>query len=234
MALAVGLAAFILAGVLIGLLLTGIAEANDIPLNDSAPAWLQDYLPAALLVITSVILLKLVIRRLGANKRDDLPFDSTWRDFPKGIVFAGVLMSAIVGVAALFGGYRIDGVGRKRFLLVHLHRCRFSRRPSSKKSCFAGSIFRFLEEFAGSWVALLLSALLFGLVHWSNPNGTLFASLGDCDRSRDPARRCLYAHAAILWLAIGLHWGWNVVQAYIWRLCLFLASMWMACWTRGP
>ncbi|MGI5864758.1 MAG: CPBP family intramembrane glutamic endopeptidase [Myxococcales bacterium] len=74
-----------------------------------------------------------------------------------------------------------------------------------------GVLFRVIEKSLGSWIALAISALVFGFAHAGNPNasvqgmiaialeaGILLAAAFICSRR--------------LWLPIGLHAAWNFTQ----------------------
>ncbi|GAB5351214.1 CPBP family intramembrane glutamic endopeptidase [Qipengyuania sp. 483] len=213
-ALLSGLLSFVVAGITVGLILYAVAAIAGIPDMETAPVWLSDYLSAILLAIAAVMVAKFSLRYLGAEPRDDLPFDGRARDFFVGLLFAAVLMSLMVGIAALLGAYRIDGWGGSTSFLMLLLMAGFQA-AFFEEILFRGVIFRFLEEFFGSWIALLISALVFGLVHWSNPNGTLLAGLAIALEA-GILLGAAYMLTRNLWLAIGLHWGWNVVQGYIW------------------
>lgn len=75
-----------------------------------------------------------------------------------------------------------------------------------------GVLFRIIEQSLGSWIALVLSALLFGLMHAGNPNATWAAALG-LSLQAGVLLAAAYMVSRSLWLPIGLHWGWNAVQA---------------------
>lgn len=75
-----------------------------------------------------------------------------------------------------------------------------------------GVMFRVIEQSLGSWVALVLSALFFGLLHVGNPNATWAAALG-LSLQAGVLLAAAYMVSRSLWLPIGLHWGWNAVQA---------------------
>ena len=75
-----------------------------------------------------------------------------------------------------------------------------------------GVMFRVIEQSLGSWVALVLSALFFGLLHAGNPNATWAAALG-LSLQAGVLLAAAYMVSRSLWLPIGLHWGWNAVQA---------------------
>ena len=199
--------------VLIGLA-AGLTTVAGLQSPDGIPDWLGTHVAGLLLALMSVIIAKVVLRRLGEDKRDELPFDARSFDFFRGIGLAFLLMSAIVAVAALLGGYSISGWGGSTswpflFLVTGFQAAFF------EEILFRGVIFRFLEEFAGSIAALLWSGLIFGLVHYSNPNGTLFASLAIAVEAGILLGGA-YMLTRNLWLAIGVHWGWNVTQGYVW------------------
>ena len=212
-ALLLGLLTFVALGFVIGLSYMGLVQLTGADL-EAPPEWLGTYLPAILLTIGSIVVLKLVLRTLGEHPQDDLPFDRRAGDFFVGILFAAVLMSAIVAIAALLGGYRIVGWGGSTSFLMLFLMAGFQA-AFFEEILFRGLMFRFLEEFFGSAIALLLSALAFGLVHWSNPNGTLFAGLAIALEAGILLGGA-YMLTRNLWFAIGIHWGWNVVQGYVW------------------
>lgn len=175
----------------------------------------------AIAVITAILVTalcfavyKLIIRHMGERPRDDLPFGPPLRDLPKGIVLGGLLMTAIVAIVALLGGYRIAGMGGSTswamiWFLAGLQAAFF------EELLMRGILFRFLEEFGGSWFALALSSLIFGFLHAWNDNATLLSSLAIAVEAGILLGGA-YMLTRNLWLAIGIHFGWNVVQGYIW------------------
>lgn len=80
---------------------------------------------------------------------------------------------------------------------------------------FRGILFRWLEEFGGSWFALLVTSALFGFAHISNDNATIFSSFAIAMEA-GLLLGGAYMLMRNLWLAVGIHFGWNVVQGYIW------------------
>lgn len=167
-----------------------------------------------LIPLVSFAVYKLVIRHMGEHPRDDLPLGRELRDLPRGIIFAAVLMTAIVGIAALLGAYRIEGMGGSTswamlFFLAGTQAAFF------EELLMRGILFRFLEEFGGSWFALALSSLIFGFLHAWNDNATMLSSLAIAVEAGILLGGA-YMLTRNLWLAIGIHFGWNVVQGYIW------------------
>lgn len=178
------------------------------------PKWIDPIIVSLALVSVAVLVYKLWIVRLGERPRDDLPFDARVADAGKGILLALLLMSAIVGLAALLGGYRISGWGGSRSLAFLLFTAGLQA-AVVEELLLRGVLFRWLEELGGSWFALASSSALFGFLHAGNPNATVLASLAIA-LGAGVLLGGAYMLARNLWLAIGLHFGWNFTQGYLW------------------
>ncbi|GGD95556.1 CAAX amino protease [Tsuneonella deserti] len=182
---------------------------------EALPAWVDKPPLISLCVIAvSVVVYKLVVTRLGDRRRDDLMFDRTARDSIRGTAIAAVLMTAIVGAAFLAGAYRIDGWGGSTSWPLLLFGAGLQA-ALFEEILARGVLFHFLEEFGGSWFALALSSGLFGLAHIFNANATLFSSLAIAIEAGLMLGGA-YMLTRNLWLPIGLHFGWNVTQGYVW------------------
>ncbi len=68
------------------------------------------------------------------------------------------------------------------------------------------------EEALGTWLALGITVALFGLAHLGNPNATLYgaAAIGI---EAGMLLGAAYVVTRRLWLAVGVHFGWNFMQA---------------------
>ncbi len=166
--------------------------------------------------ITIVFLLaayKLVIVRLGTRPKDDLPGRPALRDGLIGIAIGFSIMALSVAVAAALGVYRIVGAGDASRLLFEL--VAVAIMPAfTEELLFRGILFRWIEEFGGSWLALLVTSALFGLAHILNPNATWFSSVAIAVEA-GVLLGAAYMLTRNLWLAMGLHAGWNFTQGEI-------------------
>lgn len=157
---------------------------------------------------------KLLIARLGRRKHDDIPVRGALRSTAAGIAFAAVLMSAIVGVAALAGVYRIIGPGTSADAVALIFEAGLFA-GFVEEVLFRGILFRWIEEWAGSIVALVVSALAFGAAHLANDNASWLAAIGIALEA-GIMLGAAYMLTRSLWFAIGIHIGWNVVQGLVW------------------
>lgn len=173
---------------------------------------------APLQVVVTIVLLivaqKLVLRRLGTRKHDDLPFAPALRDLGAGALAAFVLFSVIVGIAAMLGAYRIAGWGGLSDWLFLIFAAGVSA-GFVEEFIFRGILFRWIEEFGGSWAALIVTSGLFGLVHIGNDNATWFSSFAIAVEAGLMLGGA-YMLTRSLWAPVGIHFGWNVTQGLVW------------------
>jgi membrane protease YdiL (CAAX protease family) len=179
-------------------------------LTDNVALSLQVVLTIALLIAAQ----KLVLRRLGDRKHDDLPFASAARGMGLGAIAAFALFSVIVGIAALLGAYRIDGWGGLSNWLFLIFAAGINA-GFVEEFIFRGILFRWIEEFGGSWAALAVTSALFGFVHITNDNATWFSSVAIAIEAGVMLGGA-YMLTRSLWLPIGLHFGWNMTQGLLW------------------
>jgi membrane protease YdiL (CAAX protease family) len=185
---------------------------SKLPLG--APDWAVQVFNGLLAAAIAIVLAKFVIARLGAAPRDDLAWPGAGRQLLAGTLGAALLMSGIVAIAALLGGYTIAGWGGSTSwpMIVFLGGVQAA---VVEEVIFRGILFRFLEDFGGSWFALAATSALFGLAHISNDNATWFSSLAIAVEA-GVLLGAAYMLARSLWLPIGIHFGWNVTQGYVW------------------
>ena len=190
-------------------LLIGILVDGAITSGQPAGLILRSIIPLVLAVATY----KFLIARLGAFPHDDLGFRGFSRDLGLGLAEGLVLFSLIVGLAAIFGVYRIAGTGDGSSIMVALVTTAIL--PAfTEEILFRGILFRWIEEWAGSWAAILATSALFGLAHILNPGATWFSSFAIAVET-GPLLAGTYILTRNLWMAIGLHAAWNFAQGSI-------------------
>jgi membrane protease YdiL (CAAX protease family) len=156
---------------------------------------------------------KLLIVRLGERPHDDLPARGALKNLGLGLLVGIGLFSAVVGIAAAFGVYRITGPGDATTLVLDL--ISIGIMPAfMEELLFRGILFRWIEEFGGSWAALVVTSALFGLAHILNPGATWFSSFAVAVEA-GLLLGGAYMLTRSLWMPIGLHAAWNFTQGAI-------------------
>src|SRR5690606_5905575 len=114
---------------------------------------------------------------------------------------------AVIGIIAAFGGYTVHGLGTVPGALGLLGF--MAGAAVTEELLWRGVLFRFVEGWIGTWAALALTGLLFGLAHLLNPNATLWGAIAIAIEAGGMLTAA-YVATRRLWLPIGLHLGWNV------------------------
>ena len=163
-----------------------------------------------------ILAYKLVIRRLGERPRDDYRDPLALRHLGLGLGAGFLVFSLAVGIAALFGVYRITGEGSLAGLPAALIAAAIF--PAiNEELIFRGILFRWIEEFGGSWLALLLTSVFFGAAHLMNPHASAIAAIGIAFEA-GVMLGAAYMLTRSLWLPMGLHAAWNFTQGSIYDI----------------
>lgn len=134
-----------------------------------------------------------------------------------GLAIGGVLFSIVVGIIALGGGYQIIGTNSLSVMFPVVGLAIVS--GVSEEILLRGLFFRLIEEWLGSWAALLLSAALFGALHLGNTNASLLAGFAIALEA-GVMLAAIFMITRRLWAAIGVHAGWNFVQGGIYGIAI--------------
>ncbi|NKY60131.1 CPBP family intramembrane glutamic endopeptidase [Nocardia flavorosea] len=126
---------------------------------------------------------------------------------------AGIGLAAVaIGFLALAGVYRISGWGSVfGAFAVAGTMCAIA---VAEEVFFRGIVFRLLWGRWGTVVALVVSAVLFGLVHLINPDASVWGAIAIAVEA-GLLLGAAYLATGSLWLAIGLHFGWNAATVGI-------------------
>ena len=194
----------------------GIAGAIVILAKPSIPGFSPEMKIYLLAILFLIPLYVFVIAKLGDPKRNDFR-DANWlRNLLLGLVGGKVIFSIAVAIAGVLGIYRIVGIGSLNGLLSALIVPTVGA-AVTEELLFRGILFRWLEQFGGSWVALLLTSGFFGAAHLNNPNATWIAAVGIAFEA-GVMLGAAYMLTRSLWLPMGLHAAWNFTQGEIYDI----------------
>ncbi|HVP60336.1 MAG TPA: type II CAAX endopeptidase family protein [Myxococcaceae bacterium] len=141
-------------------------------------------------------------------------------DTVRGFVLGAALLTAITAVLAVTGSYHLVGwaplpEGTTRGALLGRAVLLFFAAAVFEEVAIRGIVFRLLEQGIGTWLAILLSALFFGLGHRGNPGATWVSTMAIAIEA-GALLAAAYVATRSLWLPIGLHWAWNLFEGPVW------------------
>lgn len=164
-------------------------------------------LEGALTAIGFIVYVRLIERREPVEL-------SIWRWglLPLGTLIGSGLFALLIGMLAVSGHYRFESSQLPpRFLSAIV----FALGTAIwEEVTFRGLLFRSIERTSGTWVGVAVSALVFGAVHGLNPNASLLASAAIVVES-GLMLAFAYVITRTLWFPIGIHFGWNFTQDYL-------------------
>lgn len=176
-----------------------------------------EVLRAVVLVTVSGLAYAAFVRWVERRPVADFGRERALREWLVGVALGFGAITLTVVVIAAFGGYRITGWNPPSVLVPVLAMAMFS--GVFEEIVIRGLVFRLLEEWLGSWTALALSALLFGLLHVMNPNATLLAAVA-ISIEAGILLAAMYMLTRRLWMAIGLHMAWNFTQGGVYGVAV--------------
>ncbi|MDR0285148.1 MAG: CPBP family intramembrane metalloprotease [Propionibacteriaceae bacterium] len=128
----------------------------------------------------------------------------------KGGLVGAVCISVAVGLLALVGVYRITGVNPAYDPWTDLLTLGLAA-AVAEEIIFRGVLFRLVEEGVGTWGAVAVSALVFGLLHLTNSEATVWGAVAIAVEA-GILFAAVYVITRSLWWCIGLHFAWNVME----------------------
>lgn len=129
-----------------------------------------------------------------------------------GLGLGAALIAGTIAILAALGSYRVDSLNPWSAVAPVLALTFVS--SVTEELLMRGIVFRIVEELLGTWLALAVSALLFGLLHLANPHASAGAAVAIALEA-GVLLAAAYVATRRLWLAMGLHAGWNFTQGGI-------------------
>jgi uncharacterized protein len=153
-----------------------------------------------------------VVRRTEHRAPDELSRTGAVSALARGTLVGVGLFAAVILNIAFLDGYQILGWGSPGGALALVGF--MAAAAVTEELLFRGILFRIVEQWTGTWTALVLTAALFGLSHLLNPNATVWGALSIAVEA-GAMLAAAYAATRTLWFPIGLHFGWNWAEGAI-------------------
>ena len=196
------------ASLVLATLLYGVAGIVDV-----APhGWW--YCLACLAISAAMVALYAVfVKAFESRPAQDVPLGKLAGHTGLGLGLGFGYFCVVTGIMALFGAYKVLGAGGDPLELLCSF-CFFAIVAVGEEILFRGVLFRWIDEKWGFPAAIIVSALVFGIIHITNPGGTLWSSTAIAIEA-GLLLGAAYKWSGTLWLPIGIHWAWNFSQGNI-------------------
>src|SRR6185369_6906970 len=205
----------ILTGILAGALQLGSAEPElwlgrpRSPTTMTAAGAIYALAAFALTVALGYGAFAWCVRRLERRAPTEIALAGAPRAVGLGtLVGIGIVLVAVV-VIGLAGGLSIAPSGEPLFAVAALASA--ATAACMEELLVRGVVLRTLEHWVGTWLALAVTAALFGALHLTNPGATWISAL-TIALTGGLILGLAYVATRRLWLAVGLHFGVNAAQ----------------------
>jgi membrane protease YdiL (CAAX protease family) len=169
----------------------------------------------ALLTVIVLMAVWKLFRRFVEGERDcEFTFQGAPQELGLGLLVGFALFSSMTGVVWLLGG--IEFLNVRAVADTELAEWATIALVSGfyEETLFRGLLLRQIERLGGTWIALAITAGLFGLLHIINPDATWLGAIGIVFEA-GILLGAAYLVTRRLWLAVGLHAAWNFTQAWV-------------------
>ena len=186
-----------------------VAIASE--LVEVLPEWIKP-ISSPLLALGACLGYYTFVRLIERRSVSELIAKGSVTEFAVGAIIGTALLATTIGILFALDVYRVTGVNGPSAAIPALLSAVMA--GIFEELLIRGIVFRIAEEWLGSWFALLLSALLFGLMHLPNESATLLSAAA-ISLEAGIMLAAAYMLTRKLWLAIGIHMAWNFAQGGI-------------------
>lgn len=150
------------------------------------------------------------VRLIERRPVSELALPGMGRELGIGLLIGAGLYTASILVLMIMGIYRIEGVNPVSYMVPAITMALSA--AVFEELLFRGVLFRIVEEWLGSWVALFVSSVVFGAVHLINPTATLTGAIFIAVEA-GILLGAAYMLTRRLWMSMGFHFAWNYTQS---------------------
>ena len=153
-----------------------------------------------------------VVRLIERRPVTELALPGMGRELGIGVLLGAGLYTVCIGILMVSGIYTIEGLNPASYLLPAIALALSS--GIFEELLFRGVLFRIVEDWLGSWISLVVSSLVFGLMHLMNPTATLLGAVF-ISVEAGILLAAAYMLTRRLWMSMGFHIAWNYTQSGI-------------------
>ncbi|MGP2435947.1 CPBP family intramembrane glutamic endopeptidase [Streptomyces sp. JW3] len=167
--------------------------------------WLQLVI-GGLSAVLAVLLYGWVVRRTEHRPSTEVGREGAPAALGRGVLIGAAMFSAVIANLFVADYYEVDGLASPSGAAGLLGF--MAAAAVTEELLYRGVLFRYVEKLTGTWIALLLTALVFGGMHLLNPDASLWGAVAIAVEAGGMLGAA-YVATRRLWVPIGVHFGWN-------------------------
>jgi uncharacterized protein len=175
----------------------------------------QPLIGVAIAVVMALVVMAVYVawgRVIERREVTELSTPGAGREWAIGALIGAGLYTACVLLLMLLGMYQIEGLNPLYYMIPAAAMA--VKSSVFEELIFRGVLFRSVEDMAGSWIAIIISSLVFGLIHLLNAGATISGAVY-ISIEAGLLLAAAYLVTRRLWIAIGFHLVWNYVQSAV-------------------
>ena len=187
------------------------------------------------LIVSAVLSYLLLVFGWERRSIPELALYRAPRELAVGVATGAGLLATAVALLAVGGVYRVSGFDAGYSPWVALLTTGLGA-GIVEEIIFRGVALRLIEEWIGTWAAIGVTAVAFGASHLGNPQATWQGAVAIAAEA-GVLLGAMYALTRSLWVVIGFHFAWNVVQESVFGLVVSGATSgegWLVSSLTGP
>jgi membrane protease YdiL (CAAX protease family) len=169
-------------------------------------------LRAVAVIVAADLGYRAFVHAIEKRRTHELSLQGSAKELGAGMGIGAGLITLTAAVLWAAGCYRITGMNDG--LSVVQPMAAAAQSGYLEEILLRGILFRIAEEALGSWAALVISSVVFGLAHLGNPGAGWFSAAAIAMEA-GVLLAAAYMATRRLWLPIGIHFAWNFVQGGI-------------------
>jgi len=206
----VALALFAVAAVISGMI-------NQVAGKYIDSSWLVELIASVSLIVLAFGFYGFMARTIERRPYLEMSGPSALKELGWGTLIGTLLITLVVGLMWITGHLNVIGTNPISSIWTMLPALLIA--GFVEELIIRGIIFKYTEELLGTWVALIIQALMFGFMHAGNDGATLWSNIA-ISVEAGILLAAVFMLTRRLWAAIGLHFAWNFVQGPIYGVAV--------------
>jgi CAAX protease family protein len=152
------------------------------------------------------------VRVIEKRRANEFAVKRALPELTLGFLLGMLLFCLVMLVLWMLGSLKFSGMNPWSVMLAPLIGALIA--GFTEEILIRGILFRIMEESLGTWIALAISAVIFGLLHMFNPGATPMSTIAIALEA-GILLAAAYIYTRRLWMVIGLHIAWNFTEGGI-------------------